>query len=56
MLITEKICNLPTPANSLSKADQRKQEALFGEEIILAFYTDEEFFSFTLKPFLIKCN
>lgn len=41
--------NLLIPGNCLSKAVQRKQEASFCEEIILAFYTSEELFSFTLK-------
>lgn len=43
--------NLSIPAKCLRKAEQRKQEALFCGEIILTFYTFEEF-SFTLKNFI----
>lgn len=43
-------------ANSLSKADQIKQVVLPWEAIILAFYSDEELFSFTLKALIIKYN
>lgn len=45
--------NLSISAKCLRKAEQRKQEALFCEEIILTFYTCEELFSFTWKN-LIK--
>lgn len=43
-------------ANSLSKADQIKQVVLPWEAIILAFYSNEELFSFTLKALIIKYN